>query len=40
MRVPSHREETSFGAALLAGCAGGAFPGPQAAGRLIRYLSD
>jgi sedoheptulokinase len=40
MRVPAHREETSFGAALLAGCASGSFNGLPAAGSLIRYLSD
>lgn len=38
MRVPAHREETSFGAALLAGVACGALPDLAAAGRLIRYL--
>jgi sedoheptulokinase len=38
MRVPAHREETSFGAALLAGVACGALPDLGAAGRLIRYL--
>ena len=32
MRVPAHREETSFGAALLAGWRGGAFNGLPAAG--------
>lgn len=37
MRVPAHREETSFGAALLAGVACGALPDLAAAGKLIRY---
>jgi sedoheptulokinase len=40
MLIPAHREETSFGAALLAGCAGAAFPDLRAAGRLVRYLSS
>ena len=40
MRVPAHREETSFGAALLAGVAGKALPDLAAAGRLVRYLTD
>lgn len=40
MRVPSHREETSCGAALLAGVAAGALPNLAAAGRLIRYLES
>ena len=39
MRVPAHREETSFGAGLLAGVACGALPDLGAAGRLIRYLA-
>jgi sedoheptulokinase len=39
MRVPSHREETSCGAALLAGAAAGALPDMAAAGKLIRYLA-
>jgi sedoheptulokinase len=39
MRVPAHREETSFGAALLAGVASGALPDLAAAGSLIRYLA-
>jgi hypothetical protein len=34
----THREETSFGAALLAGVACGALPDLGAAGRLIRSL--
>ncbi len=38
MSVPAHREETSFGAALIAGVACGALPDLDAAGRLIRYL--
>jgi sedoheptulokinase len=38
MSVPAHREETSLGAALLAGVACGALPDLGAAGRLIRYL--
>jgi sedoheptulokinase len=37
MRVPAHREETSFGAALLAAVACGALPDLGAAGRLISY---
>jgi sedoheptulokinase len=40
MRIPVHREETAFGAALLAGCAGGAFADLRAAGRLVRYISS
>jgi sedoheptulokinase len=40
MRIPAHREETSFGAALLAGCAGKVFPDLRAAGQLVRYLSS
>jgi sedoheptulokinase len=40
MRVPAHREETSFGAALLAGVAGKILPDLAAAGRLVRYLSE
>ena len=39
MRIPLHREETSFGAALLAGCAGKVFPDLSAAGRLVRYIT-
>jgi sedoheptulokinase len=38
MNVPRHREETSFGAALLSGVASGALPDLRAAGRLVRYL--
>jgi sedoheptulokinase len=38
MNVPRHREETSFGAALLAGVASGAIPDLGAAGRFVRYL--
>jgi sedoheptulokinase len=38
MKVPAHREETSYGAALLAGVACGALADLAAAGRLIRYL--
>jgi len=38
MKVPAHREETSCGAALLAGVACGALPDLAAAGKLIRYL--
>ena len=37
MQVPAHREETSFGAALLAGVASGVFPGRSRAGELVRY---
>jgi sedoheptulokinase len=40
MRIPAHREETSFGAALLAGIACKAFPDLRAAGRLVRYLGS
>jgi sedoheptulokinase len=39
MKVPAHREETSCGAALLAGIAAGALPDLAAAGKLIRYLA-
>jgi sedoheptulokinase len=39
MRVPAHREETSFGAALLAGVAGKFLPDLSAAGSLVRYLT-
>ena len=38
MLVPAHREETAFGAALLAGVACGALPDLGAAGKLIRYF--
>ena len=37
MRVPVHGEETSFGAALIAGVASGALPSLEAAGQLVRY---
>jgi sedoheptulokinase len=37
MRVPVHGEETSFGAALIAGVASGALPDLAAAGSLVRY---
>jgi sedoheptulokinase len=37
MQVPAHREETSFGAALIAGVAGRVLPSLKAAGQLIRY---
>jgi sedoheptulokinase len=37
MAVPAHREEAAFGAALLAGIAGGAFTGLAGAGSLVRY---
>ncbi|MBN1834266.1 MAG: hypothetical protein JW820_00380 [Spirochaetales bacterium] len=40
MRVPTHREEAAFGAALLAGVAAGVLPDLNAAGRLIRYEED
>ena len=38
MRVPAHREEASYGAALLAGVSCGALSDLAAAGGLIRYL--
>jgi sedoheptulokinase len=37
VRVPVHREEAAFGAALLAGLASGILPNLKAAGALIRY---
>ncbi len=37
MNVPVHTEETSFGAALLAGAAAGILPELAAAGALVRY---
>ncbi len=37
LRVPRHREETSFGAALVAGVAAGVIPDMAAAGALVRY---
>jgi sedoheptulokinase len=37
MQVPAHAEETSYGAALIAGVASGALPDLAAAGRLVRY---
>jgi len=37
MQVPARGEETSFGAALIAGVAGGVLPDLAAAGRLVRY---
>ncbi len=37
LSVPRHREETSFGAALVAGVASGVIPNLAAAGSLIRY---
>jgi sedoheptulokinase len=37
LNVPRHREETSFGAALLAGISTGALPDLAAAGALVRY---
>jgi sedoheptulokinase len=37
MRVPAHHEEAAFGAALLAGVAGGFLPDRASAGALIRY---
>jgi len=40
MKVPVHREETSFGAALLAGVASGVLPDLAAAGALVRYESQ
>jgi sugar (pentulose or hexulose) kinase len=36
LRVPAHREEAAFGAALLAGVRAGFFPDLGAAGRLVR----
>ncbi len=40
VRVPAHREEASFGAALLAGVASGLLPDRASAGALIRYRTD
>jgi sedoheptulokinase len=40
MSTPAHREEASFGAALLAGVSVGVFPDLAAAGRLVRYTDD
>ena len=40
LRVPRHREETSFGAALVAGVACGVIPGREAACSLVRYESS
>jgi len=40
MKVPAHREETSFGAALLAGVASGTFTDLAAAGALVRYEAE
>jgi sedoheptulokinase len=37
MAVPAHREEACFGAALVAGVAGGTLPDLATAGSLIRY---
>ena len=37
MQVPANGEETSFGAALIAGVAGGVLLDLAAAGRLVRY---
>lgn len=37
LRVPRHREETSFGAALVAGVAAGVIPSRRAACSLVRY---
>jgi len=37
LRVPRHREETAFGAALIAGVASGSIPDLAAAGSLVRY---
>jgi sugar (pentulose or hexulose) kinase len=36
LRVPAHREEAAFGAALLAAVRAGLFPDLGAAGRLLR----
>jgi sedoheptulokinase len=38
LRVPAHGEETSLGAALIAGVASGAFRSLEDAGKMIRYL--
>ena len=40
LNVPRHREETSFGAALLAGVAVGVLPNLATAGKLVRYAAD
>ncbi len=40
LRVPAHREEAAFGAALCAGVGLGLYPNFLAAGRTIRYLWD
>ena len=37
LKVPRHREETSFGAALVAGIASGIFAGRAQAGSIVRY---
>jgi len=37
LRTPRHREETSFGAALVAGVAAGGIPSREAACSLVRY---
>ncbi len=37
MHVPAHREEASFGAALIAGIAAGVLPDLRAAGELVTY---
>jgi sugar (pentulose or hexulose) kinase len=37
LRVPRHREEAAYGAALLAAVGAGIFPDVAAAGRLIQY---
>lgn len=40
MAVPAHREEASFGAALLAGVAGGMIAGLAGAGSLVRHCDS
>jgi len=40
LRVPRHTEETSFGAALLAGVSTGALRDLAAAGALVRYGAE
>jgi hypothetical protein len=37
LRLPAHREEAAFGAALVAAVGAGTCPDLAAAGRLIRY---
>jgi sugar (pentulose or hexulose) kinase len=40
LRVPAHREEAAFGAALLAGVGAGVWPDLDTAGRIIRYAES